>query len=90
MILDFELECTRKVAQAHPGTLGSRVFRDVTERFLQDTIDVNGDVGINWNARSRPLVRHGQTKLPLDVAQVPVERALETELVENRGVQRLR
>jgi hypothetical protein len=63
---------------------------DVGQRLLQHAVDLDADHGIDRDGRPRALIRHAQPQLPFDGRQIGVDRALQSELLENRGVQRLR
>ena len=78
-------------AQPHPGPVGAGMPRHVVERLLQHAVDVN-------RRRCRPPARaapvrsydDGDAELLFDGREIPVDRALEPELLEDRRMQRLR
>ena len=89
----------RLPARARPASKRSRTHacvgagmpRDVVQRFLQHAIDVNADGHVDRRRqRRRARRRRAMPGLPLDRRQIPVDRALEARLLEDRRVQRLR
>src|SRR5262247_935359 len=86
VIFDVELEQRTGEAKAHPRLCDAGVPRDIGQRFLKDAIDVNRDRKIDRSGGSDALVRDRNSGLPLDSRNIPVQRPLESDLLEQRGM----
>ena len=90
MVLHLELERAGKIAQADPHAVGAGMPRHVAQRLLQHAVHVDADRAYHGHSHAGPLIGHREPQLLLDGAEIPVERALEPQLLEDRRVQRLR
>src|SRR5579862_2288268 len=90
LVLHLEHNCLCKETQPHRRALGLRMPGDVVQRFLNDAIEVNGNLPVQFAALARLLITYFNSRLPFEYRQVCVQRALEACLVENHGMQGVR
>src|ERR1700722_14009279 len=64
--------------------------RHVVERFLQHAVDVHTGGAIHGKRFALLLIGYGNSRLPFYRRHVPVERALQSSLIEHDGMQGLR
>src|SRR3984893_16636410 len=90
MIFYFQLQRFRLETQTYPGLLGPGVPRYVIQRLLQDAVDMHSGTAIYRKGHPLFLIGYGNSGLSFYVRDIPVERALQSRLVEHHGMQRLR
>ncbi len=90
MIFHFQLKRVRQETQTHPRLLRPGVPRHIVQRFLQDAVNVHAGAAIHRKRRALFLIGYGNSGLSFYGRNVPVERALESGLVEHHRMQRLR
>src|SRR5205807_1907886 len=80
---------SRKEAQPHRNLRRLRMARDVVQRFLHDAIQMDGDAAIQWPAGPRLFTVYRDARLLLKTGKVLIHGALESDLVENHGMERV-
>src|SRR6202158_201732 len=90
MIFYFQLQRLRQETQTHPCLLSPGVPRHVVQRLLQDAIDMHSSTAIHRERLPLFLIGYGNSGLSFYVRDVPVERALQSRLIQHYWMQRLR
>src|ERR1700692_1045545 len=90
VIFYFQLQRIRQKTQTYPCLLGPGVPRHVVQRLLQDAVDMHSGTAIHRERLPLFHIGYGNSGLSFYVWDVPVERALQSRLVQHHRMQRLR
>src|SRR5450759_4952038 len=90
VIFHFEHDGFRQIPQAHRRAVGMRMLGDIVQRLLHDAVEVDGDGAVEFAGRAGLLVVYLNAGLFPEAGQVLIQRAFESDFVEDHRMQRVR
>ena len=90
IIADFQVQTVLLFFHRHPRFPGAGVARHVAQRFLHDSIDVNGRLGRKQAVGELALVMHLDTRLARELVREPPQGLFQAEIIQNGGTKNLR
>src|ERR1019366_2779291 len=83
LIFHFKHHRFRQIPQAHRRPVGLRMLGDVVERLLHYTVQVDGDLAVQFTCFAGLFVVYLNARLLLETGQVLIQRAFESDFVQN-------
>src|SRR5450759_2467562 len=90
VIFHFEHDGFRQIPQAHRRAVGMRMLGDIVQRLLHDAVEVDGDGAVEFAGRAGLLVVYLNARLFPEAGQVLIQRAFESDFVQDHRMQRVR